>query len=117
MYARKAHKLVFQDHDLRAHDAQTTKPVCRHERVKNISFIDNSNLDKEEFLYNDKHLDKNSGVKILASNIKILYDQNQRNLSTNNPLTHSDTNQMGKKQMHHLRKEIQLTLTMSCLMC
>ena len=42
----------------------------KEELLKNISFIDNSNLDKEEFLYNDKRLDKNSGVKILASNIK-----------------------------------------------
>ena len=27
----------------------------KEELLKNISFIDNSNLDKEEFLYNDKH--------------------------------------------------------------
>ena len=68
--ARKAYEPVFQDHNLRAPDAQIAKPVCRCERVKNISFIDNSNLDKVEYLYNDKHLDKNSGVKILPSNIK-----------------------------------------------
>ena len=32
--------------------------------------MDSSNLDEEEFLYNDKHLDKNNGIKIFASNIK-----------------------------------------------
>ena len=35
-----------------------------------IKLIDHSNLDKPEFLYDTKHLNKNSGIKKLASNIK-----------------------------------------------
>ena len=35
-----------------------------------IKLIDHSNLDRPEFLYETKHLNKNSGTKILASNVK-----------------------------------------------
>ena len=35
-----------------------------------IKLIDHSDLDKPEFLYDAKHLNKNSGIKKLASNIK-----------------------------------------------
>ena len=37
-----------------------------------IKLIDHSNLDRPEFLYDTKHLNKNSGIKKLASNIKHL---------------------------------------------
>ena len=39
-------------------------------KYHDIKLIDHSNLDKLEFLYDTKHLNKNSGIKKLASNIK-----------------------------------------------
>ena len=35
-----------------------------------LFFIDNDNLDNEELLYDNKHLEKDSGVRILVSNLK-----------------------------------------------
>ena len=43
-----------------------------------IKFIDHSNLDKPEFLNDKKHIHKDNGVRILASNIK-------RNLKSRTP--------------------------------
>ena len=36
----------------------------------NVFFMDNDNLDNEELLYDNKHLKKDSGVRILVSNLK-----------------------------------------------
>ena len=36
----------------------------------NVFFIDNDNLDNEELLHDNKYLRKNSGVRILVSNLK-----------------------------------------------
>ena len=40
------------------------------DQLQDVLFIDNSNLDDKDFLHDVKHLKKNNGVKILASNIK-----------------------------------------------
>ena len=39
MSAIKARESVFRDVDIRAHYAQTAKPVCRRERVKAFIFF------------------------------------------------------------------------------
>ena len=39
------------------------------ENLLNVFFIDNDNLDNEELLYDNKHLKKDSGVRILVSNL------------------------------------------------
>ena len=49
---------------------QLIRKELESERFKGIGFIDHSNLDKNEFLYDSKHFRINSGVKILATNIK-----------------------------------------------
>ena len=49
---------------------QLIRKELENEKFKGISFIDHSNLDKNEFLYDSKHFRINSGVKILATNIK-----------------------------------------------
>ena len=40
------------------------------EQLQGVLFIDNSNLDDKDFLHDVKHLKKNNGVIIQASNIK-----------------------------------------------
>ena len=42
----------------------------KKDQMKDIILIDNSNLDKQELLFDAKHLNRKNGVKILASNIK-----------------------------------------------
>ena len=49
---------------------QLIRKELESERFKGIGFIDHSNLDKNEFRYDSKHFRINSGVKILATNIK-----------------------------------------------
>ena len=39
-------------------------------KLLNVFFIDNDNLDDEELFYDNKHLQKDSGMSILASNFK-----------------------------------------------
>ena len=42
----------------------------KKDQVKDIILIDNANLDKQELLFDAKHLNRKNGVKMLASNIK-----------------------------------------------
>ena len=42
----------------------------KKDQMKDIILIDNSNLDKQELLFDAKHLNRKNGVKILVSNIK-----------------------------------------------
>ena len=53
---------------------QTANQIVGSEINKNqlddIILVDNSNLDNPDLLYVVKHLNKNSGIKILATNIK-----------------------------------------------
>ena len=46
------------------------KDNIHREKLLNVFFIDNDNLDNEELLYDNKHLKKDSGVRILVSNLK-----------------------------------------------
>ena len=46
------------------------KDNIHREKLLNVFFIDNDNLDNEELLYGNKHLKKDSGVRILVSNLK-----------------------------------------------
>ena len=46
------------------------KDNIHREKLLNVFFIDNDNLDNEELFYDNKHLKKDSGVRILVSNLK-----------------------------------------------
>ena len=46
------------------------KDNIHRKKLLNIFFTDNDNLDNEELFYDNKHLKKDSGVRILASNFK-----------------------------------------------
>ena len=46
------------------------KDNIHRKKLLNVFFIDNDSLDNEELLYGNKHLKKDSGVRILASNFK-----------------------------------------------
>ena len=46
------------------------KDSIHREKLLNVFFIDNDNLDNEELLYDNKHLKKDSGVPMLVSNLK-----------------------------------------------
>ena len=46
------------------------KDNIHRKKLLNVFFIDNDNLDNEELLYDNKHLKKDSRVRILASNLK-----------------------------------------------
>ena len=46
------------------------KGNIHRKKLSNVFFTDNDNLDNEELLYDNKHLKKDNGVRILASNFK-----------------------------------------------
>ena len=75
----------------------------KKDQMKDIILIDNSNLDKQELLFDAKHLNRKNGVKILASNIKrtlrlqagIKFKQQSRikpNVKVDNKNTSTNTN-------------------------
>ena len=66
------------------------KDNIHRKKLLNIFFIDNDNLDNEELLYDNKHLKKDSGVRILVSNL-------------NSTTKHHDYNY--RKRKHHSLEE------------
>ena len=71
------------------------KDNIHRKKLLNVFFIDNDNLDNEELLYDNKHLKKDSGVRILVSNLK-------RSV-LKSTTKHSDYNY--RKIKHHSLKE------------
>ena len=71
------------------------KDNIHRKKLLNVFFIDNDNLNNEELLYDNKHLKKDSGVRILVSNLK----QSVLKSTTK----HYDYNY--RKIKHHLLKE------------